>query len=75
MKFCKLIFFITGITRSTIQSCTFINLSLKHIAVIFAEFLKHICERVNFNKVTGLQPATLVTINTFTGIFQGFCLI
>ena len=46
---------------------------LKHNLVIFAE-LKHICERVNFSKVRGLQPATLVT-NTFAGIFQRFCSI
>ena len=37
--------------------------------------LKHICERVHVSKARGLQPATLVTINTFTGIFQEFCLI
>ena len=55
--------------------CTFINHSLKHKTVIFADLLKHICKRVNFSKVRGLQPATLVTINTFTGICQGFYLI
>ena len=68
-------FFITGITRSALRSCIFINHSLKHKVVIFAEFLKYICERVNFSKVRGLQLATLVPINTSTGIFQGFCLV
>ena len=63
------------ITRNTLRSRTFINHFLKQEVVVFAEFLKHICERVNFNEVRGLQPATLVTVNTFTFIFQGFCLI
>ena len=75
MKFCDLILLITGITTSTVRSCAFINHSLKHKVVIFAEFLKHISERANLSKVRGLQPVTLVTINTFSGIFQGFCLI
>ena len=62
-------------TRSTLQSSTFINHSIKHKVVIFVEFLKHTSERVNFSKVRGLEPATSVTINTFTGVFQRFCLI
>ena len=33
--------FITGITRGTLWSCKFINHSLKHEVVIFAEILKH----------------------------------
>ena len=47
----------------------------KHKVIIFPEFWKHICERVHFNKVRDLQPATSLRINTFTGIFQEFCLI
>ena len=72
-EFCNLLLLITGITR-TLQSCTFINHSLKYKVVTFAEFWKHICERVNFSKVRGLQPAILVPTSTFRGIFQGFCL-
>ena len=75
MKFCNLFLFITGITKSTLWSCTVINYSLKPKVLFFAEFFKHIRERVNFSQVRGLKPATLVTINTFTGIFQGSCLI
>ena len=48
--------------------------TLKHKVVIFAELIKGICGRVNFSKVRDLQPATLVTLNTFNGICQGFCL-
>ena len=65
---------ITGMTRSTLRSCTFINHFLKHKVVIFVEILKYIFERVDFSKVRGLQTAALVTINTFKCIFQGFCL-
>ena len=61
MKFYTWFLFITGITRRTIRSWKFINHSLKQKVVILA--------------IEGLQPATSVTINTFTGIFQGFCLI
>ena len=42
---------------------------------MFATFVKDICERVNLSKARGLHPATSVEINTFTDIFQGFCLI
>ena len=66
--------FITGIIRSTLRSCTFVSHSLKHKVVVFAEFLKHICERVDFSKVRGLKPATLLTINVFADIFQVFFL-
>ena len=37
--------------------------------------MENIYERVDLSKVRDLQPATLETANTFTGIFQGFCLI
>ena len=47
MKFCNLLLFITGITR-------IIKHFLKHKVVIFAEFLKHICERAHFSRVRGL---------------------
>ena len=75
MEFFNLLLLIIDITRSTLRTWTFISRSLKHEAVIFAEFLKHICERVNFSKVRALQLATLVTINTFISTFQGSCLI
>ena len=34
---------------------------------------ENLCQRVNVSKARGPQPAILITINTFTGIFQGFC--
>ena len=52
----------------------FINHFLKDKRVFLAEFLQRICKRFNFSEVTGLQACNL-TINTFTGTFQGFCLV
>ena len=75
MKFCNLLLFITGMTRSALRSCIFIKHCLKYKVVIFAKFLKHICEKIDFNKFRCLQHATLVATNTFTSNFQGFCLI
>ena len=72
MKFCNLFLFIADITKSTFRSCAFINHFLKQKLVIFVEFLKLICEKVNFSIVRGLKPTVLVTINTFTGIFRDF---
>ena len=72
MKFCNLFLFIADITKSTFRSCVFINHFLKQKLVIFVEFLKLICEKVNFSIVRGLKPTVLVTINTFTGIFRDF---
>ena len=46
----QFVLFINGIAR-TLQSCTFINHSLKLKVATFAEILKHICEKVNFSKV------------------------
>ena len=40
-KLCTWFLFITSRARSRLRSCKFINHSLKHKVVIFAEFLKH----------------------------------
>ena len=54
---------------STLRICTFINHFLKHKKVIFAELFKTYLWESYFSKARGLQPATLSTLNTFTGIF------
>ena len=63
MKFYSLLLFITGITRINKHF-------LKHKVVIFAEFLKHICERVNFSKVRGLTACNFSNNKYFHRYFS-----
>ena len=41
----------------------------------YAKYLKNTCDRVVFNKISGLQPANAIKMKSLTSSFKRFCLI
>ena len=62
--------FFSLLAQPEFRRCTFIKHFLKHKVVIFAEFLKHICERVNFSKVRGLTACNFSNNKYFHRYFS-----